>query len=238
MPLNPYSDFHILSIQGLEVPISILHQCEKGGRSMKDNTGESELLGRLRKIEGQIRGLQRMVTEEAPCRNILPLKSPPQPQPWSRSPHLSCTSIWTNAWRTSERNPEMFRKRPWESCRRWSDGIIAWPDPVSIGIPRQGDQNSHGYVNDHIGMLRGDVMKMEPVGAKEIVSLRTTLRWSQEDLAQEIGVTCSTVRNWEHGYYLTPAKYAWKLRRLFLVADCLHRVRKEIAEDTVFKLLF
>jgi DNA-binding FrmR family transcriptional regulator len=32
---------------------------------------KTEILGRLRKIEGQIRGVQRMIEEERPCRDTL-----------------------------------------------------------------------------------------------------------------------------------------------------------------------
>lgn len=42
-----------------------------GGYSMRDDGKRKDILGRLRRIEGQIRGIQRMVEEEAPCLDIL-----------------------------------------------------------------------------------------------------------------------------------------------------------------------
>jgi DNA-binding FrmR family transcriptional regulator len=38
---------------------------------MKEERGKRDVTARLRKIEGQIRGLQRMVDEEVPCPDIL-----------------------------------------------------------------------------------------------------------------------------------------------------------------------
>lgn len=35
------------------------------------STNEDDLLKRLRKIEGQIRGIQRMISEERPCQDLL-----------------------------------------------------------------------------------------------------------------------------------------------------------------------
>ncbi len=43
-----------------------------GGYSMKEKSeDQSNILMRLRRIEGQLRGLQRMVEEEAPCSEVL-----------------------------------------------------------------------------------------------------------------------------------------------------------------------
>ena len=64
---------------------------------------------------------------------------------------------------------------------------------------------------------------------QEIVGLRRTFRWSQEDLAREVGVCIATIRKWELGR--TPdEKYIWKFRRLLTAADSLQNVRKEIGE--------
>ena len=38
---------------------------------MKEERQKKDVMARLRRIEGQIRGLQRMVDEEAPCPDIL-----------------------------------------------------------------------------------------------------------------------------------------------------------------------
>ncbi len=38
---------------------------------MKGNPKKSEVLERLRRIEGQMRGLQRIISEEVPCPDIL-----------------------------------------------------------------------------------------------------------------------------------------------------------------------
>ena len=38
---------------------------------MKEERQKKDVMARLRRIEGQIRGLQRMVDEEAPCPEIL-----------------------------------------------------------------------------------------------------------------------------------------------------------------------
>jgi len=42
-----------------------------GGYSMKIESQKKEVLMRLRRIEGQLRGLQRMVEEGDPCQDIL-----------------------------------------------------------------------------------------------------------------------------------------------------------------------
>lgn len=42
-----------------------------GGYSMKQERPKKEILARLKRIEGQIRGLQRMVEEGASCQDIL-----------------------------------------------------------------------------------------------------------------------------------------------------------------------
>jgi DNA-binding XRE family transcriptional regulator len=72
---------------------------------------------------------------------------------------------------------------------------------------------------------------IEAIDPKKIVTLRKTLRWSKTDLAREVGVSDLAVRYWEHGLS-SPKKYAWKIRRLLKVAECLDCVRKEIADDS------
>jgi hypothetical protein len=58
--------------------------------------GKDALLNRLRRIEGQVRGLERMVESEAYCIDIL-LRSPPRPGDcrWWR------WSCWMTTWRTA-----------------------------------------------------------------------------------------------------------------------------------------
>ena len=43
----------------------------RGGYSMNQERPKKDVLMRLKRIEGQIRGLQRMVGEEVPCPDIL-----------------------------------------------------------------------------------------------------------------------------------------------------------------------
>ncbi len=40
-----------------------------------DDTEKRRILNRLKRLEGQVRGLQRMIDEERPCRDILTLLS-------------------------------------------------------------------------------------------------------------------------------------------------------------------
>ncbi len=66
------------------------------------------------------------------------------------------------------------------------------------------------------------------IGPNEIISLRKAFRWSQEQLAREVGVSVSSIWKWEQGH-APPTKYAWKLRRLLAAAEFLNNIRKEIA---------
>ena len=66
-----------VDVQSLLVPYTVqgyaeaLHQIEDRGR-MRGYTGRSQdLQKRLRRIEGQVRGLQRMVDEDAYCIDVL-----------------------------------------------------------------------------------------------------------------------------------------------------------------------
>ncbi|MCR5484878.1 MAG: metal-sensing transcriptional repressor [Clostridiales bacterium] len=54
-------------------PIPCCHECGKGLHSHKhrSETEQKTLLNRLRRIEGQIRGIEKMVENEAYCPDIL-----------------------------------------------------------------------------------------------------------------------------------------------------------------------
>ncbi len=73
-----------------------------------------------------------------------------------------------------------------------------------------------------------DISSTPFIEAKEIISLRKALGWSQGKLAREVGVSESTLGKWEHGQ-VPPDKYIWKIRRFLAALESLNRARKEIA---------
>jgi len=52
--------------------------------------------------------------------------------------------------------------------------------------------NLIGYMNEQVGYLMTDL-------AKQLIQVRKVLKWSQQKLATQLGVSISTIARWESG---------------------------------------